>query len=322
MVSTLKSIAEELLEKIFKASVAGSKGIDAVKFRANNHEHLNILDELESNRNIENRDGKYYLNLVSLSELATTLPEAESLLFRCEHLFKVLKQYYLERPGQPIILNDLAKRADLPRSDIDKALSYMIQAQIFGGWTTNFYAKEESSVTPSENFLRINTFSEAIDKLKSYRTNEPTAPSLLEIPDSDSQKIHDYINRDRINQLESIESKDFDLSRLIQICKEINSSRKNENYIALGSLLRVLIDHIPPLLGYETFKEVASNYPGKSLKATFQHLENGCRKISDGLLHQKIRKKESLPTFTQVNFSTDIDVLLGEIIRKIGEINA
>ena len=319
MDSILKSISEELLEELFKASVAGSKGIDAVKFRAKNHEHLEILDQLESKRNIENRDGKYYVNLISLSELASTLPQAKSLLYICEHLFKTLKQYYLERHGQPIKLNDLAKRADLPRSDIDKALSYMIQAQIFSGWTTNFYAKEDSSVTPSEGFLRFNTFSEAIDKIKTY-SNTPTAPS--DLSNNKQEIVHDYINLDRIKQLESIKCSHYDLSRLIQICNEINSSRINENYIALGSLLRVLIDHIPPLLGYDTFREVASNYSGKSLKGTFQHLENGCRKISDGLLHQKIRKKESLPTFTQVNFSADIDVLLGEIIRKIGESNA
>lgn len=55
MATTLKSISEELLEELFKSSVASSKGIDAVKFRANNHEHLNILDELESSHNIEGK---------------------------------------------------------------------------------------------------------------------------------------------------------------------------------------------------------------------------------------------------------------------------
>lgn len=44
-------------------------------------------------------------------------------------------------------------------------------------------------------------------------------------------------------------------------------------------------------------------------------LENSSRKIADSYLHTKIRKKESLPNKTQVNFSNDIDVLLAEIIR-------
>lgn len=35
------------------------------------------------------------------------------------------------------------------------------------------------------------------------------------------------------------------------------------------------------------------------------------------LLHQQIRKREVVPNRTQVNFSNDLDVLLGEIIRKL-----
>lgn len=50
-----------------------------------------------------------------------------------------------------------------------------------------------------------------------------------------------------------------------------------------------------------------------------QNLENSYRKIADALLHQKIRKSESLPTKVMVDFSSDVDVLLAEIIRIINE---
>jgi hypothetical protein len=46
-----------------------------------------------------------------------------------------------------------------------------------------------------------------------------------------------------------------------------------------------------------------------------QHLDNSSRSIADAHLHTQIRSKESLPTQTQVNFTNDVDVLLGEIIR-------
>jgi hypothetical protein len=39
------------------------------------------------------------------------------------------------------------------------------------------------------------------------------------------------------------------------------------------------------------------------------------RKIADGFLHQPIRKAESLPTSTQVDFRQPLDQLLGEIVR-------
>ena len=67
------------------------------------------------------------------------------------------------------------------------------------------------------------------------------------------------------------------------------------------------------------FGEVANNYAAtKSFRESMQHLENSARNIGDAHLHVQIRKRESLPTPTQVNFSNDLDVLLGEIVRILG----
>ncbi|MDX6289746.1 MAG: hypothetical protein QOH42_1545, partial [Blastocatellia bacterium] len=35
------------------------------------------------------------------------------------------------------------------------------------------------------------------------------------------------------------------------------------------------------------------------------------------VLHQQIRKREVIPSRTQVNFSNDLEVLLGEVIRRL-----
>ena len=68
--------------------------------------------------------------------------------------------------------------------------------------------------------------------------------------------------------------------------------------------------------GFDTFAEVTNNYKGsKSFKDSMKNLENSSRKIADAYLHNRIRKKESLPNENQVNFSHDLDVLLGEIVR-------
>jgi hypothetical protein len=45
------------------------------------------------------------------------------------------------------------------------------------------------------------------------------------------------------------------------------------------------------------------------------NLNNSLRKIADSYLHQPIRKKETLPNKTQINFKNDMDVLFAEIIR-------
>lgn len=81
-------------------------------------------------------------------------------------------------------------------------------------------------------------------------------------------------------------------------------------------LVRSILDHVPPEFSCKSFSEVANNYAGsKSFKQSMAHLENSSRKIADAHLHTQIRKTESLPNKTQVNFTNDLDVLLAEIAR-------
>ena len=83
-------------------------------------------------------------------------------------------------------------------------------------------------------------------------------------------------------------------------------------------LTRALLDHIPPIFGVNTFAEVANSYKSsRSFKESMLHLNNSCRKIADAHLHVPIRKKEVLPSKTQVNFTNDVDVLLAEIVRLL-----
>ena len=97
--------------------------------------------------------------------------------------------------------------------------------------------------------------------------------------------------------------------------KELDHAFSIENYISVILLVRAILDHVPSIFGLNTFPEVANNYGTKSFKDSMLHLENSSRKIADSYLHTRIRRKESLPNPTQVNFSNDIDVLLAEIVR-------
>jgi hypothetical protein len=102
---------------------------------------------------------------------------------------------------------------------------------------------------------------------------------------------------------------------LIKLCDEINDNFSRENYISVAMLCRSLIDHIPPIFNQKLFREVANNYGSKSFKDCMLHLENSMRKIADSYLHTVITKKTIQPNKTQVNFSQEIDLLLGELIK-------
>lgn len=314
------------LGDVFKASAHSPNGLDAIAYRAKNHNKLDLLDELESKRYVERRNSKYYVCLPALLEIESELTEVNSLLFRCEFIFKLLRSFYIENPGQKISVVDLAKRVDLPKGDVLKALAYMTQSNIFGGYTTALCEADDAWVQPAEWILRSETFKDTFNRIEE-QSEYPGGIRWIGSIDEESKKhefleravSNRYIDEARIKDIEDIESTDFDFSRLVQICREINSAHECSNYISIGALLRVMLDHVPPSLGFSKFSEVAASYPGKSLKETFQHLEKGCRKISDGLLHQTIRKKESLPNFNQVNYISQIDALLAEIVRKNSE---
>jgi hypothetical protein len=128
--------------------------------------------------------------------------------------------------------------------------------------------------------------------------------------------VSDYVNIQRIDELRSVNSTSYDLSRLVRMCEELNICYSSGAYFATLTLVRSILDHISPIFKCETFSEIANNYNGgKSFKDAMQRLENTSRKIADSYLHSQIRKSESLPNPTQVKFDSELDFLLGEIYR-------
>ena len=125
-----------------------------------------------------------------------------------------------------------------------------------------------------------------------------------------------FVDSKRIDEIASIQSNDYDFSKLVALCNELNIAYISARYFSVVMLGRAILDHVPPLFSVRPFKEVVNNYGGtKSFKASIDHLDNSLRKIADAHLHTPIRKSESLPSQVQVNYSQDLDVLLAEIIR-------
>lgn len=127
-----------------------------------------------------------------------------------------------------------------------------------------------------------------------------------------------FIDMERLKELRAVHSESYDLARLIRMCEELDDSFDRGNYIASILLVRSILDHCSPIFGQPTFEQVVNNEKlEKSTKESFSNLQNSSRKIADGHLHIQIRKKETVPTKTQVNFSHDLDVMLGEIVRRL-----
>lgn len=149
----------------------------------------------------------------------------------------------------------------------------------------------------------------ALNHLK--RRTGVRAPALASLKQS-------FVDASRLAALRSVTSADWDLTRLVRLCEELNIAHANECYMSMAMIGRAILDHVPPLLGKKTFAEVASNYSGAaSFKASMQSLQSSLRPIADAHLHIRVRQREVLPTGQQVDFHKDLDVLLGEILRTL-----
>jgi hypothetical protein len=156
--------------------------------------------------------------------------------------------------------------------------------------------------------LNGNGWQKLLDGKKPKPEDEPRAPR----PNSY------YVDPSRIAELKSLKNPSFDLSKLIRLCEELNICYAEGCYLAVAMLVRSVLDHVPPIFSCNNFAAVANNYGGaKSFKRSMEHLEKSSRNIADSYLHIQIRKTDTLPNETQVNFKNDLDVLLAEIGRTL-----
>lgn len=146
--------------------------------------------------------------------------------------------------------------------------------------------------------------------IKLYKNIKPKKPIV-------KSGAYNFVHPARIKELKALKNADFDISKLVRFCEELNTAFSCECYLSTAMLVRAIADHIPPIFEKSTFTEVANNHGSKSFKDSMKNLDNSSRKISDSHLHTQIRKKEVLPNSNQVDFSNDLDVLLAEIYRVL-----
>lgn len=176
-----------------------------------------------------------------------------------------------------------------------------------------------------EGFLKLEQYGSYINFIKSNEKKEAEKPKNNNMSGSDvlSQLSKPFVNkclfvhRNRIDALGKIRNSNFDLSKLLRLCKEINDNYELENYFAVGALVRGILDHIPPLLGKNTFSEVANNYGGRSFKEIMIHLEKVSKNIGNIILHAQVKLNETLPNENTVDCKNALDTLFGEIINKL-----
>ena len=189
----MNDIATNLIAELFKTSMSRNKGLNAPKFRANHHEHLDLLDQLEYDGYIEKRAENYYVKFRTIIELLQDLPEAKKLLWLCSQIFRILRASYKKHQTMQVDLNNLAEEVDVPRRDINIALQYMVEVPIWAGYSAEFYAMEDAHICPDESILRYNTFKEAVENMLSWqKTKVLKNQTVGQYSEDDKEEITDF----------------------------------------------------------------------------------------------------------------------------------
>lgn len=311
-----------LLREVFQNSLHFTDNLSAQRFRAQHHQQLGRLDSLEQWGYIRKANGQYFVRPVALRELAQTDPQARSLLYQCDDIFHLLSSWYRDNAGESITAKALATLAEIPLPQVQTALRYMSEVTMFDSFTRTADGAIHT-MEPSERILRYETFSDMIDaqaaEADRYRKAEWGVASFEKVVPQAKPTQSEYVASERIEALEELDTRRFDLRKLVRLCEELNDCWARDNCFAVAALLRSLLDHVPPIFGHNTFKEVANNFAGRSTKNVLLKLEESCREISNSLIHGPIRRCEILPTRVRVNFSHELDVLLGEICRLLSD---
>ncbi len=191
--------------------------------------------------------------------------------------------------------------------------------------TSSLLLDDEIALFAAKNQFAWN--SQTKDEINFIRLCQDETDDLLKNPyllnELNREKLRNqhtcFVHPKRIEELLALKRKKFDLSKLIQLCTELNNASAANNLYAPSILVRAIIDHVPPIFGVNSFSELANNYSDgtKSFKKAMQTLNNSLRNIADDHIHSQARSKEALPTTTQIDFTPELDFLLGEIIRRL-----
>lgn len=164
---SLDQTSIEVLTAILSATDLSEEGVDAVYYRAQHENQLDILDDLERKGYLIKRDEKYWVTLCGL--LALDDATNEDLIRRFEKIFSILRNHYRSSPKVPIKVLDLATLIGLTFKETAKCLDYMIEGNWWQGHSNDFHDPEKASVHPSEWILKYKTFQDVIRQLEEWR---------------------------------------------------------------------------------------------------------------------------------------------------------
>lgn len=157
-----------LIRELLGIALDTRSGVNAKEFRARHEDHLDALNRLERGPYIEKKDNLYRINLLALAEFKGDDARVETLLNQCDQVFCLLRASYKDCTDAPVSLEEMVQKTEISEFQLRLVLSYLVDAPIWGGYTSDLLGSQEVRVTPGENILRYKTFDDVIQQLREW----------------------------------------------------------------------------------------------------------------------------------------------------------
>lgn len=132
-------------------------------FRAKRAALLGMIEQLEQTRILETDKGLYHIPLFYFRSSQHWALEGRN----ANQLFKMLKDRYVSEQDKPQSVPELIGSSHLRQDEIQRAIYYLIRANITGGH--NGDDLNYTSVTPFESMLKYETVEQIIDEREGWR---------------------------------------------------------------------------------------------------------------------------------------------------------
>ena len=169
-----------LIRELLHVALDSRSWINAKEFRARHEDHLDGLNRLERGPYIEKKDNLYRIKLLALAEFKGDDARIETLLNQCDQVFCLLRASYKDCTDAPVELSEMVQKTGISEFQLRLVLTYLADAPIWGGYTSDLLGSQEVRVTPGENILRYKTFDDVIQQLLDWASRPSYGGSLMQ----------------------------------------------------------------------------------------------------------------------------------------------
>ncbi|WP_328365561.1 hypothetical protein OG800_35490 [Streptomyces sp. NBC_00445] len=128
-----------------------------------------------------------------------------------------------------------------------------------------------------------------------------------------------YVNAGLIEELEQKQGQTaWSLDKLLQLLRELNDCYAEHHVYACHALVRAVIDHVPPILGANSFESAVSNYKWTRTDKKYMARLLEFKNQADDVLHRRIRPSKDVFTMHDLlPFGSYLNALLRECIDNL-----